>query len=722
MIDTLRLLVTLALRNVGAHRVKSLIVGSILFFGTFLVVFGRSFIDSLEASMATSITSSLSGHLQVYARDAKDPLALFGGMGMGSSDIGEIPEVGSVLDPIAAVPNVAAVVPMGITNATVFGSNELDGVLEELRRAVDRADTAAIDERGAQVRQIVRALLRERSGAVDAAVRTDEGLALVADLERVARDDWWSTSFRESPGESLELLDTRIAPQAAEGRPLYLRTIGTDIEQFTQTFDRFYIVDGEPIPPGRRGFLFSKRTYEKLVKHKVARELDDLWEEAERGNRIADSATLQEQVKRMARQVQRVTFQLSPADAESLTAALRAELADPAGDLEALVARFLTVDDTNLQQRREWFYANIAPKVRLYDFPVGSVMALRSFTRSGYLRSINVTIYGTYEFRGLEKSDLASATNLTDMITFRDLYGKMTSDQLAELDAIRASVGAVSVTAENAEDLLFGGPAPTPDAGAEPGAAPAADPAPAASELAAIEGSTLRGTSDGVAAMDAFVAAAQADGPPLDEKVYPREEIRRGLALNAAIVLKDPDRVLETRAAIEALVAERQLNLQVVDWQNAAGIIGQFIVVIRAVLFIAIGIIFLVALVIINNSMVMTTTDRIGEIGTMRAIGSQRGMVVGIFLLETIVLGLIAGAAGAAAGVGLIAVLGQVGVPATTDILVVLFAGPRLYPSWGFDDVAFGLVSVLFVGVASTLYPAWLASRVQPVVAMSGKE
>ena len=63
-------------------------------------------------------------------------------------------------------------------------------------------------------------------------------------------------------------------------------------------------------------------------------------------------------------------------------------------------------------------------------------------------------------------------------------------------------------------------------------------------------------------------------------------------------------------------------------------------------------IIFVVALVIINNAMMMATLQRVREIGTMRAIGAQRGFVLGMVLLETVVLGLVFGAAGALLGSG----------------------------------------------------------------------
>ena len=701
---TLRLLVVLALRNVTAHRVKSLIVGTILFFGTTLLVAGRALIDSIEQAMETSITSSLAGQFQVYAKDAKDELALFGGGAFGSSDIGEISDIGTALAPLAAVPNVKAVVPMGITNATVFSGNELDGVLAELRAAVRTGDAAAQAAGTTRVRAIVGslkdALVTTASSATDR-TRAEQD---IADLERVTTDAFWA-EFTADPLLALDFLDGRIAPLAADGRLLYLRTIGTDPVAFAQSFDRFYVVDGTAIPKGERGYLFSKRTYEKVVKNKVARELDAVRDEiVDKGKTLADDTLLRERVTRNARQYQRVTFQLSEEDAAVVTEALRKELGGAAGDLDTLVQNFLAMDDANFQRRYALFYEVIAPRIKLYDVPVGDVITLRAFTKSGFVKSINVKVYGTYEFKGLEKSDLASASNLTDMVTFRELYGKMTQAQQAELSAIAAQVGVQDVDRDNAEAALFGTVAP------EATVAPEVVPPVAAPEALAATDAAIAG------AMDGKVNVERAAGS------YTEEEIRTGLALNAAIVLDDPSKAATTREALQAAIDAANLNLQVVDWQRASGILGQFIVVIRTVLSVAIFIIFLVAMVIINNSMVMATMDRVAEIGTMRAIGAQRWLVIGIFLLETFVLGLLAGGVGALTGVGIISWLNNVGVRAGTDALVVLFAGPRLYPTWDVIDVLFGLGVVTTAGLLSTLYPAVLASRIQPIVAMQGKE
>src|SRR5690554_5896639 len=88
-IATTRLLILSAARSVISHRMKSLIVGFILMFGTALLVLGTSLLDSVEHSMQKTVTESLAGHLQVYSSEAENQLALFGDVFFGGDDIGE---------------------------------------------------------------------------------------------------------------------------------------------------------------------------------------------------------------------------------------------------------------------------------------------------------------------------------------------------------------------------------------------------------------------------------------------------------------------------------------------------------------------------------------------------------------------------------------------------------------------------------------------------------
>jgi ABC-type lipoprotein release transport system permease subunit len=194
------------------------------------------------------------------------------------------------------------------------------------------------------------------------------------------------------------------------------------------------------------------------------------------------------------------------------------------------------------------------------------------------------------------------------------------------------------------------------------------------------------------------------------------------LVINAAVVLKDKAQLWSTLQELSTLSEAQGLGIQAIDWQTAAGLIGQFIWVMRAVLLLCLFVIFLVAIIIINNAMVMATTDRIPEIGTMRAIGAQRSMVIQLILLETAMLGLMAGGSGALVGGGLMAWLHSTGLPAPADVFVLLFAGQRLYPSAGAGNLLFGVASVVLVALISAAWPALMASRVAPVIAMQGKE
>ena len=364
------------------------------------------------------------------------------------------------------------------------------------------------------------------------------------------------------------------------------------------------------------------------------------------------------------------------------------------GDLAALLPTFLAMDDANFERRYAFFYDRIAPKIRLYEAPVGEEVTLRSYTKSGYIRAVNVKVYGTFTFDGLETSDLASAANLVDLVTFRSLYGKMSSDQQAELGDIREQVGVREISRESAEDALFGGGGSV--------------------EVAAGEATTF----------DEFVGTALGEGGPTEDpdRVYTQQEIDDGVVLNVAVLLDDPTRIDEVMAALQSKIDADGLRLQLRDWETASGVVGQLILVLKVVLYVAIFVIFLVALVIINTAMVMATVERVTEIGTMRAIGAQRPWVVWLFVVETLMLGVLAGGAGALGAAMFVGYLGVVGIPAPADAFVLLFAGPRLYPLAGMSNVVFGLVSVVGISALSALYPAFLAARVQPVVAMAQKE
>jgi len=353
------------------------------------------------------------------------------------------------------------------------------------------------------------------------------------------------------------------------------------------------------------------------------------------------------------------------------------------------------VDDANFDRHYRIFYDELAPLLRLYLIRVGDTITIKAPARSGYMNSVNVKVYGYVQFCGLEQSGLAGVMSLMDLMTFRDLYGYVTREKAEEIARIQERSGARAVSRERAEEELFG----------------SASGLVGETSAAAIDDGALLAAREGGGAQD------------LSARTYSQEEIDGGVALNAALILEDPRRIRETARDVEAASSAAGLRLKVVDWQEASGLIGRFVTLARLILWVAVLIIFLVALVIINNAMVMATLQRVKEIGTMRAIGAQRRFVLAMLLAETVAVGIVFGLVGAVVGIGGLWVIRAVGgIPATNDQLYFFFSGPALLPTLGGTSVAVALAIVVVVSVASGLYPALLAMRVTPLEAMQAEE
>lgn len=681
----IRMLLQMSLLNLRSHRGKTLIVGSIMFFGTFLWTMGSSLVASVERAMSDTIIDSFAGDLQIYQDETRDKLAFFGGGSFGAPDIGEIPRFQAVVDLLAGVPNIQAVIPQGTTVALLSNPSLLDEALSDLRTAVRKGEAAAAADARARVQYLIAYVRKEIETRSQGQNLNDEVRKNLADLKYATAATFWA-DFDAFALDRLEFLDTRIAPLGSTGTLNYMRIMGTDFERFAKTFERFEITKGTVVPQGERGLLMSDRFVEVFLKNKVARELDDMQSKLAEGRTFAADEALREQATRNVKQYKRLLFALDPARQEDVRKALLTELGRSEGDVDALMQEFLKVDDATFARRFKFFYEVIAPVAELYPVKVGEIVTLRAFTRSGYMRGANLKLYGLFSFKGMEDSDIAAAYNIMDLMTFRELYGAPSAEQKAELAGIKESLGLAEIGRDDAEAALFGGgdlvveEKPKPKAAADPGV------------LEALKSDATR--------------------------TFTADDVDQGLVLHAAVVLKDPAKAGETKAQIAEALKKSERKLRVVDWQDAAGMVGQLILAMRAVLLFGMVIIFLVALVVINNTVIISVMERINEIGTLRAIGAQQRFILWMFLLETMAIAALAGVTGALAGAGAVTILGEVGIPAFSKNINFLFGGPRLYPHVGVGDVVGGLVIILTVSAIATLLPARSATRVQPVEAM----
>jgi ABC-type lipoprotein release transport system permease subunit len=712
-LDALRVLLRIAFRNLVASRVRTIIIGLIVLTGSLLVVVGASFMDSIDRAMRASIQGSLGGQLQVFNSTSEGQLELYGNL-RGESLLQPIEDFAKVKEVISRVPNVRTVVPMGIDQAMVATGNAFDVALEKLRAAVNaardpKADEAArtlVQARQAHVRRMVGLLSEQLAGARELADPegrdAPERRRQRADLDRAVAPAFWA-GFDADPLGSLEYLENRVAPLAMDAAFTFIRYVGTDVDAFMKAFDLAEVAEGQPIPKGQRGILLGRQYAEEWLKLKNARRLDQIKDKRDRfGARIAKDEELQRWVNDTKTRAREILLQFDPVQAETSAARLRPALGATAGEeLPALLARLFDLTDANFDDHYGIFYRLLAPDLRLYQINVGDTITIKAPSKTGAFNSVNVKVYGFIQYKGIEKSGIAGGTSVMDMQSFRDLYGYMTREKEAEAAGLHKLVGAREVSRADAEAALFG------SGDAAPGGLVARSSSAPIDERA-----LLVGVGDKRRAVQAAAT-----------RVYSQDEIDHGVALNAAILLVDPSKLSQTQVDVQKAVDAAGLKLKVIDWEQASGFVGQFVFLLRAILFFALVVFFAVALVIINNAMVMAALQRVKEVGTMRAIGAQRRFVLLMMLVEVSTVGLLFGLAGAALGGGvmwLIRALG--GIPATTDLLFFLFSGPALLPQMGTGSVVASMLLVVGVSIVSGLYPALIAMRVTPVEAMSSED
>jgi ABC-type lipoprotein release transport system permease subunit len=708
--DAVRVLLRIAVRNLTASPVRTSIIGAIILVGSLIVVVGASLLDSIDRGMRTSIQGSLGGHLQVYDARSEGDLELYGGL-RGESLLEPIEDFSRVKEVLARVPNVKQVVPMGIDQAMVATGTTFDAALEKLREDVRRMEAGdgsaerrrAYEAHVAHVRRMIGLLAADIQqareiadlGSREIASRREEFEALA----RASSGGFWE-GFERDRYAGLEFLENRVAPVAMENSFTFLRYVGTDVDAFFQAFPLAEIAEGQRVPSGQRGILVGKQFAEEWLKLKNARRLDQIKDQRDRrGKSIRRDEELQRWVRDNRSGIREIVLQLDPVSADGLAAALRAPLGGAQDEqLEPLLRRLFDTSDADFDRKYAIFYDVVAPRIRLYKINVGDVITVKAPSKSGYYSSVNVKVYGFLQFKGIERSGIAGMMSVMDLMSFRDLYGFVTQEKAEEIKRLKVSMGAREVSRENAEAELFGG-----------GAAPAQveTRARAIDDRALVVGGAER-------------AASARD---LSARIYSQAELDRGVALNAALVLDDPGQLRRTLADVKAASDAAGLHLKVVDWQQAAGLVGQFVTLLRGVLFFAVVIFFAIALVVINNAMVMATLQRVKEIGTMRAIGAQRRFVVVMLLLEIVAVGLAFGLAGAVLGGLVVAgIRAGGGIPAVNDLLYFVFCGPALLPRLGTASVIGSVVIVVVVAVLSALYPGLIAMRVSPVEAMSTED
>ncbi len=174
----------------------------------------------------------------------------------------------------------------------------------------------------------------------------------------------------------------------------------------------------------------------------------------------------------------------------------------------------------------------------------------------------------------------------------------------------------------------------------------------------------------------------------------------------------DRSRIKDIAERIKRVLKARRgrEDFQVLTPEDLAKTINDILGIITAIVTGIAAIALVVGAVGIMNTMYMSVTERTREIGVMKAVGATKGQIMGIFLAEAGLLGLIGGLIGEGIAVAL-ALAAQWGVRT--------YGGITYYSAYLGPDLLIGAaVFSLVIGIVAGMLPAKRAADLDPVVAL----
>jgi ABC-type lipoprotein release transport system permease subunit len=162
------------------------------------------------------------------------------------------------------------------------------------------------------------------------------------------------------------------------------------------------------------------------------------------------------------------------------------------------------------------------------------------------------------------------------------------------------------------------------------------------------------------------------------------------------------------------------VDARVIHWKKAAGSIADIASILQVILFIFVLMIFFVAAIIIMNTLSMTACERTTEIGTMRAVGAQKGFIGSMFSWETAILSFFSGGIGMCAGIVTVAIFASLRIQAgENQILNLLFGGDYFKPEVSITGFFLGILGLALVTLGAMIYPVVIARKITPLQAIT---
>lgn len=176
---------------------------------------------------------------------------------------------------------------------------------------------------------------------------------------------------------------------------------------------------------------------------------------------------------------------------------------------------------------------------------------------------------------------------------------------------------------------------------------------------------------------------------------------------------------LAQRAALAGVEVEpwKKIVPELMVLLNTSDYVGYFVVII----------VFIAAVAGIANTLMMATFERMHEFGMLLALGSRPFRLVRMIVIEAVLTGILGVVIGTLLGYLFVAATAESGIDMASwggsgEVKDMAYKGLNLplhvYPRLELFDTILGLVAVMFTSLVASVWPAWIAARLEPVEAM----
>ncbi len=187
-----------------------------------------------------------------------------------------------------------------------------------------------------------------------------------------------------------------------------------------------------------------------------------------------------------------------------------------------------------------------------------------------------------------------------------------------------------------------------------------------------------------------------------------------GYASTIFVLLKNQD---DTALVVSALQAGRY---QVKTWEQMNEILIQTEQMADSYIVILYLVVLAITATVIVNTLIMSVFERTREIGILSAIGMKSRSILGMFFAESLLLAVGGILMGLAIGGLLVWYASSIGFYIGNFGVTGILMGERIYGYLTLQDTITLMITAFVVTLLASLYPALLASRLEPVEALRG--